>query len=62
MLESLEKELTLEENKLNNETDNKEKKNFTASIAYSLWGNRLSQIFLKRMRITMTIWENYIIF
>lgn len=40
---------------------NKGKKNSIASIASSLWGNRHSQIILKRMRMTMTIWENCII-
>ena len=30
------------------------KKNFTAPIASNLWGDRRSQLFLKRMRITMT--------
>lgn len=38
----------------------KEKKNFTASVASDLWGNGPSHIFLKEVRITVIVWENYI--
>ena len=43
-----------------NKLINKEKTNFTASVASGLWGSGPSHIFLKGVRITMTIWENYI--